>query len=73
MNSKNSEVRQQDGEIEPFQISYTQFTRPGTKDHIKRQLLDLHKTIHTFHEIAGRINGYGNNTTQYIRSISNTK
>ena len=55
MNSKNSEVRQQDGEIEPFQISYTKFTCPGTKDHMKRQLLDLRQTLDKFYRIANNI------------------
>ena len=55
MNSKNSEVRQQDGEIEPFQISYTQFTRPGTKDHIKGQLLNLRQILNEFYRIANNI------------------
>ena len=55
MNSKNSEVRQQDGEIEPFQISYTKFTDPGTKDHIKGKLLDLKRTLNAFYRIAHNI------------------
>ena len=55
MNSKNSEVRQQDGEIEPFQISYTKYTDPGTKDHIKGKLLDLKRTLNVFYRIAHNI------------------
>ena len=55
MNSKNSEVKQQEDGIEPFQISYTKFTSPGTKDNIRGKLLDLKQTLDEFYRIANNI------------------
>ena len=55
MKSKETEEELQDGEIEPFQISYTKFTDHGTKDHIIGKLLDLKKTLNDFYRIAHNI------------------
>ena len=55
MKSKDSEAKQPEEEIKPFQISYTKFTNPGTRENIKAQLADLGKTLNEFYRIANRI------------------
>tara|TARA_B100001778_G_scaffold18612_1_gene13974 strand:- start:238 stop:471 length:234 start_codon:yes stop_codon:yes gene_type:complete len=51
----DSEDVQCEEETNVFPIPLNKFTRPGTKDHIKGQLLHLRQTLDEFYHIANNI------------------